>query len=128
MPHAHPIGFCVRRRCHRRLLLADLLRRTGSRDRHTAADLGAVSFPISCRPELQPAFERAVALQHSFEFEAAREAFERVAADDRHCAMAHWGIAMSLYHPLWAAPTPAEMETGGAGEPARGASSRARAR
>ena len=28
------------------------------------------------------------------------------------CAMAHWGVAMSLYHPIWAAPTPAEIARG----------------
>lgn len=71
-----------------------------------------MSFPVSCRPELLPAFERAVALQHSFEFAAARQGFERVAADDPACAMAQWGIAMSLYHPLWAAPTADELQQG----------------
>ena len=79
---------------------------------HGSEQLGTVSFPVSCRPELQPAFERAVALQHSFEFASAREGFERVAADDPACAMAHWGISMSHLHPLWAAPTPAELTAG----------------
>lgn len=79
---------------------------------HGGEELGAVSFPVSCRPELQPAFERAVALQHSFEFAPAREGFERVANDDPACAMAQWGIAMSLYHPLWAAPTADELAQG----------------
>lgn len=79
---------------------------------HAGEELGAVSFPVSCRPELLPAFERAVALQHSFEFAAARQGFERVAADDPACAMAQWGIAMSLYHPLWAAPTADELQQG----------------
>jgi tetratricopeptide (TPR) repeat protein len=31
----------------------------------------------------------------------AREAFERVATTDPQCAMAHWGIAMTLFQPLW---------------------------
>lgn len=79
---------------------------------HAGEELGEVSFPISCRPELQPAFERAVALQHSFEFAAAREGFERVAADAPACAMAQWGIAMSYFHPLWAAPTADELKQG----------------
>ena len=79
---------------------------------HGGEELGAVSFPVSCRPELQPAFERAVALQHSFEFAPARDGFERVANDDPACAMAQWGIAMSLYHPLWAAPTADELAQG----------------
>ncbi|MDQ1349408.1 MAG: hypothetical protein QG573_2787, partial [Acidobacteriota bacterium] len=79
---------------------------------HTIEGLGAVSFPVSCRPELTPAFERGVALLHSFEYVAAREAFERVIADDPACAMAHWGVSMSQFHPLWAAPTAAELAAG----------------
>ncbi len=79
---------------------------------HTIEGLGAVAFPVSCRPELTPAFERGVALLHSFEYVAAREAFERVVADDPACAMAHWGVAMSHFHPLWAAPTAAELAAG----------------
>ncbi len=31
----------------------------------------------------------------------AREAFRSVAATDPRCAMAHWGIAMTLFQPLW---------------------------
>jgi len=31
----------------------------------------------------------------------ARQAFERVATIDPMCAMAHWGIAMTLFQPLW---------------------------
>ncbi len=102
---------------HRHLVVAMLLvpgvtGAVAAESGHAGEELGAVSFPVSCRLELQPAFERAVALQHSFEFAAAREAFERVAADDPACAMAYWGIAMSHYHPLWAAPTAAELAAG----------------
>jgi tetratricopeptide (TPR) repeat protein len=43
----------------------------------------------------------------------AREAFERVAAADPRCAMAHWGIAMTLFQPLWPTrPGPAELQRG----------------
>jgi tetratricopeptide (TPR) repeat protein len=31
----------------------------------------------------------------------AREGFNRVAAIDSQCAMAHWGVAVSLFQPLW---------------------------
>jgi hypothetical protein len=74
--------------------------------------LGSVSFPTSCKPAVQPAFERAVALLHSFGYAASQEGFATVATDDPQCAMAQWGIAMTQYHPLWAAPTPAELATG----------------
>jgi hypothetical protein len=28
--------------------------------------------------------------------------------------MAHWGVAMAYYHPLWAPPTPEELKNGAA--------------
>jgi len=53
-----------------------------------------------------------VALLHSFWYDEAEKAFSAVAAAAPSCAMAQWGVAMSLYHPIWAAPTPAELERG----------------
>ena len=38
--------------------------------------------------------------------------FNEAAAADPSCAIAHWGAAMSLYHPLWAPPSKAELERG----------------
>jgi tetratricopeptide (TPR) repeat protein len=70
----------------------------------TAAQLGTVSFPVSCAPSVQKPFERGVALLHSFWYEEAEKEFEQIAKDDPHCAMAHWGIAMSLWHQLWNNP------------------------
>jgi tetratricopeptide (TPR) repeat protein len=63
---------------------------------HAAPEqLGRVHFETSCRPEVSAAFDRAVALLHSFAFSAAKQAFEGVLAKDPSCAMAHWGIAMT---------------------------------
>ncbi len=74
--------------------------------------VGTVHFPIQCNPEAQKKFLRAVALLYSFAYEEAERAFSDVAVADSKCAMAYWGIAMSNYHPLWAAPTPAESTRG----------------
>jgi tetratricopeptide (TPR) repeat protein len=74
--------------------------------------LGTVTFPTSCAPAVQARFVRAVALLHSFWYDEAEKAFGEVAAADPSCAMAQWGVAMSLYHPIWAAPTPAELKRG----------------
>jgi len=63
--------------------------------------LGEVSFPTSCAPDTQASFDRAVALLHSFWYEAAEAAFLEVAEQDPGCAMAHWGLAMTAVHPLW---------------------------
>ena len=51
--------------------------------------LGKVSFPISCVPAVQGQFNRGVALLHSFAYNAAQKAFQRVSEVDPQCAMAH---------------------------------------
>src|SRR3981081_3464701 len=58
--------------------------------------VGKVSFPTSCDPKVQPAFERAVAMLHSFWYSAGEQAFRDVLKDDPHCAIATWGIASIL--------------------------------
>ena len=63
--------------------------------------LGEVSFETSCAPEIRSSFDRAMALLHSFWYEAAEAAFLEVAEADPGCAMAHWGVAMTAVHPLW---------------------------
>ena len=70
----------------------------------TETQLGTVHFPISCAPSVQKPFARGVALLHSFWYEEAEKEFLDIAKDDPHCAMAHWGIAMSLWHQLWDEP------------------------
>jgi tetratricopeptide (TPR) repeat protein len=78
----------------------------------TAESLGTVHFPVSCKPDVQPAFTRAVALLHSFGYEESRNAFAGVLEKDPACGMAQWGIAMTYYHPIWAPPMPAELAAG----------------
>ena len=58
--------------------------------------LGKVTFPTSCDPKVQPAFERAVAMLHSFWYQPAEKAFRRRAREDPTCAIADWGIASIL--------------------------------
>jgi tetratricopeptide (TPR) repeat protein len=79
---------------------------------HHAEKLGTVEFATSCAGIAKPGFERGLALLHSFGYEEARLAFEAAARVDPQCAMAHWGIAMSYYHPLWAPPTDGELAAG----------------
>ena len=73
---------------------------------------GKVKFPITCVPEVEADFSRAVALLHSFFYEEARRLFTTVAERDPKCAMAQWGIAMTWWHPIWTPPTPNEMSAG----------------
>lgn len=65
-----------------------------------AADekLGKVHFEISCTPQAQQLFDRGMLYQHSFWYRASQNVFEEAAKADPGCAMAYWGIALSL---LW---------------------------
>jgi tetratricopeptide (TPR) repeat protein len=74
--------------------------------------IGKVSFVVSCSAQAQKQFNRAVAWLHSFEYGESERAFNDIATIDPRCAMAQWGAAMSLYHQLWAPPSPAELEKG----------------
>jgi tetratricopeptide (TPR) repeat protein len=68
--------------------------------------LGRVSFPTSCKPEVQTEFERGVAMLHSYWFNYAGKTFRAVLAKDPGCAMAYWGIALDLLgNTLAAAPS-----------------------
>jgi len=74
--------------------------------------LGRVSFPTSCAPAVQPKFERAVALLHSFWFAEAAKAFREVLASDPTCAIATWGIGALLIGNTFAgAATPEQAQT-----------------
>ena len=74
--------------------------------------LGQVHFAVSCSTEAQPQFDRAVALLHSFWYSEAVKAFTAVTATDPGCAMGSWGIAMSLWYPLWSPPSEAMLQQG----------------
>lgn len=76
--------------------------------------LGEVHFPVSCDPSVQKPFDRAVALLHSFWYDEAKRAFASVAKSDPNCAMAYWGVAMTLFHPLWGMPEKAALKEGAA--------------
>jgi hypothetical protein len=82
---------------------------------HEGGDLGhvgTVRFPVSCKGELQGEFDQAVAILHSFFYEESERRFRSIAARDPRCAMAWWGVAMSLWHPLWDPPDSAALARG----------------
>lgn len=99
------------------LVMAALLARGGDArgqdPAHAGHALGSVTFPVSCAPDVQNEFNRAVALLHHMTYPQARAAFRRVAERDPRCAMAHWGVAMTLFQPLWPTrPGPEELQRG----------------
>ncbi len=74
--------------------------------------VGTTHLTTSCAPGVGKDFAAGVALLHSFFYEEARRVFADVAARDGSCAMAHWGIAMTWWHPIWTPPTAEERARG----------------
>ena len=63
--------------------------------------LGEIHFPTSGSSQAQRHFLRGVLLLHNFEYDDARVAFRKAQTVDPDFAMAYWGEAMTLNHPLW---------------------------
>jgi Tfp pilus assembly protein PilF len=60
------------------------------------AQLGSVHFKTSCNEVAQRRFDRGMRYQHSFWYANAKEVFEEAIKADPTCAMAYWGIALTL--------------------------------
>ncbi|WP_298320389.1 hypothetical protein [uncultured Aquimarina sp.] len=75
-------------------------------------DFGEVNFSESCSYETRETFNLAISLLHSFEYIESEKAFVKVIDQDPECAMAYWGVAMSIYHGLWAPPEQSVLEKG----------------
>jgi len=65
-----------------------------AREKNVKEQLGSVEFQVSCVPEAQTKFRRAMALYHSFDWNRGRAAFNEIAQLDPRCGMAYWGLAM----------------------------------
>ncbi|HKW01779.1 MAG TPA: hypothetical protein VJN96_18265 [Vicinamibacterales bacterium] len=76
--------------------------------------LGTVHFETSCSAAAQPAFNRAMALLHSFEFGQAIQGFQSTLAADPACSIADWGIALARWGNPFAVVVrpPAQLQQG----------------
>jgi tetratricopeptide (TPR) repeat protein len=69
--------------------------------------LGKVHFSTSCNETAQRRFDRAMRYQHSFWYAESKEIYEEAIKADPGCAIAYWGIALSLLgNPHGAIPAP----------------------
>jgi tetratricopeptide (TPR) repeat protein len=66
-----------------------------------AVGLGTTHFPNSGAPRAQRDFLRGLLLLHSFEYQAARTAFQGAERTDPNFAMAYWGEALTYNQTLW---------------------------
>ena len=61
-----------------------------------AEKFGTVLFKTSCSPAAQKEFERALAQLHSFDFPETIKSFSAIPQTDASCAIAYWGLAVSI--------------------------------
>jgi tetratricopeptide (TPR) repeat protein len=80
---------------------ADLVTRVSDM---SGSPLGTVRLPSSCGEAADVQLGRGLALLHSMTYEEADAAFAAAAESDSDCAMAFWGKAMTVVHPLWSDP------------------------
>jgi len=74
---------------------------------NTDQKLGTVHFATSCNETAQRRFDRAMRYQHSFWYAESKEIYQDALKADPECAIAYWGIALSLLsNPHGAIPTP----------------------
>jgi hypothetical protein len=76
--------------------------------------LGTMHFQTSCNDTAQRRFDRGMRYQHSFWYREAEEIFQGVLKADPSCAIAYWGIALSLlnnpFNPIPAVNLPQGLE------------------
>ncbi len=76
--------------------------------------LGKVHFETSCTPEAAAAFDHGMLYQHSFWYRASQREFDKALKADPGCAIAYWGIALSLLWNPHAAPPVKNLAEGSA--------------
>jgi tetratricopeptide (TPR) repeat protein len=76
-------------------------------------DIGVVDFQVSCDAGVVDDFDHALGMMHHMMYEQARSEFQEIAKADESCAMAYWGIATTLFQPLWdTRPSAVDLERG----------------
>src|SRR5215475_5151501 len=95
----------------RKVLLAATLAIVGSSPAFSQDEadqrLGKVHFATTYNEVAQRRFDRAMRYQHSFWYAESKEIYEEAIKADATCAIAYWGIALSLLNnPHSAIPAP----------------------
>jgi tetratricopeptide (TPR) repeat protein len=76
------------------------------------SQFGSVHFATSCSETAQRRFDRGMRYQHSFWYKASKEIFEDALKADPECAIAYWGIALSLLYNPHSPPTAENLPLG----------------
>ncbi len=83
------------------LTLALLLIFSCKKEKTKTDYLGLANITISGKEKAIPHFEKGLLLLHSFEYEDAREEFQKAQEEDPLMPMAFWGEAITYNHSLW---------------------------
>tara|TARA_R100001143_G_scaffold63596_1_gene73247 strand:- start:28102 stop:29697 length:1596 start_codon:yes stop_codon:yes gene_type:complete len=65
------------------------------------ASIGEVHFNVSCDEAVNEDFDYALGMMHHMMYASSRGTFEKIIENDPACAMGYWGIATTLFQPLW---------------------------
>lgn len=74
---------------------------TQTKTTENAIQLGDLNHQFSISPEAKTDFNQGLLLLHSFEYDDAREFFEKALNTDPSEVMAYWGLALTHYKALW---------------------------
>ncbi|MCR8913310.1 hypothetical protein FDP08_07865 [Marinobacter panjinensis] len=81
--------------------------------RSTGDDIGTVNFKADCDDSVRADVDHALGMMHHMMYTQARAEFDAIIQADPDCAMAHWGVATSLFQPLWGTtPSPEDITRG----------------
>ncbi len=94
------------------VLLFTLSCDTHGQTTHATSEYGVVNFTTTCSDEAQVRFEKGLAHLHHMMYSHARSHFREAAEADETCAMAHWGVAMTAFQPLWAPSSDEDLKLG----------------
>lgn len=69
---------------------------------HSAGnEIGTVNFQADCDDSVRADVDHALGMMHHMMYTQAHAEFGDILQTDSDCAMAHWGVATSLFQPLW---------------------------
>lgn len=75
--------------------------------------IGTINFRADCSESVRADIDHALGMMHHMMYTQARSEFEAIIEDNPDCAMAHWGVATSLFQPLWGTtPSDADISRG----------------
>ncbi|MGM0450718.1 MAG: hypothetical protein ACQERE_07820 [Pseudomonadota bacterium] len=75
--------------------------------------IGTVNFRADCDETVRADVDHALGMMHHMMYSQARSEFQAIVKKDPSCAMAHWGVATTLFQPLWStSPGEADIAQG----------------